>query len=69
MGYSDGKEALFRYNKREELVELTDWNGTAAVTEGEEEPPGIHTTRQESSLPWPSPAAPPYTATMPADFL
>ena len=51
MGYSDGKEALFRYNKREELVELTDWNGTAAVTEGEEEPPGIHTTRQDSSLP------------------
>ncbi|MBD5546187.1 MAG: hypothetical protein HDQ97_02075 [Lachnospiraceae bacterium] len=31
MGYSDGKEALFRYNKRGELVELTDWNGTATV--------------------------------------
>jgi membrane-anchored protein YejM (alkaline phosphatase superfamily) len=39
MGYSDGKEALFRYNKREEWVELTDWNGTAAVTKG------VHTTR------------------------
>ena len=31
MCYSDGREAAFRYNKRGELVEMTDWNGTMSV--------------------------------------
>ena len=34
MSYSDGKEALFRYNKRGELVELKDWNGTTTMEYG-----------------------------------
>lgn len=34
MRYSDGKEAHFRYNKRGELIELTDWNGTAVMEYG-----------------------------------
>ncbi len=31
MGYSDGREAAFRYNKRGELVEIRDWTGTALM--------------------------------------
>ena len=31
MGYGGGKEALFRYNKRGELVEIRDWTGTAVM--------------------------------------
>ena len=31
MGYSDGREAAFRYNKRGELVEVRDWTGTALM--------------------------------------
>lgn len=31
MGYDDGREAVLRYNKRGELVELQDWNGTAVM--------------------------------------
>ena len=31
LAYSDGRTASFRYNLRGELVEMTDWNGTAAV--------------------------------------
>lgn len=34
MRYSDGKEAIFRYNKRGELVELKDWNGTVSMEYG-----------------------------------
>ena len=34
MCYSDGREAAFRYNKRGELVELKDWNGTATMEYG-----------------------------------
>ncbi|MCM1056092.1 MAG: DUF6531 domain-containing protein [Firmicutes bacterium] len=29
--YSDGRTAAFRYNRRGELVEMQDWNGTAAM--------------------------------------
>lgn len=32
--YNDGREAAFRYNKRGELVELQDWNGTACMEYG-----------------------------------
>ena len=31
MTYSDGRTASFRYNKRGELVEMQDWNGTATM--------------------------------------
>lgn len=31
MCYSDGKTANFRYNKRGELVEMKDWNGTVSM--------------------------------------
>ena len=31
IGYGDGKEASFRYDKRGALVEITDWNGTTAL--------------------------------------
>lgn len=34
MSHSDGKEATFRYNKRGELVELKDWNGTVNLSYG-----------------------------------
>lgn len=34
MCYSDGREAAFRYNKRGELVELRDWNGTVSMEYG-----------------------------------
>lgn len=34
MNYSDGKTALFRYNKRGELIEITDWNGTTIMEYG-----------------------------------
>ena len=34
MCYSDGREAFFRYNKRGELVEMQDWNGTAVMEYG-----------------------------------
>lgn len=34
MSYSDGKKAAFRYNKRGELVELKDWNGTVTMEYG-----------------------------------
>lgn len=30
--YSDGRAATFRYNKRGELVELQDWNGTVSMS-------------------------------------
>ncbi len=31
MSYSDGRQAAFRYNKRGELVEMKDWNGTMTL--------------------------------------
>ncbi len=31
MNYSDGRVAAFRYNKRGELVEMKDWNGTVSM--------------------------------------
>lgn len=31
MAYSDGRTVSFRYNRRGELVEMKDWNGTAAM--------------------------------------
>ena len=31
LAYSDGRTVSFRYNRRGELVEMTDWNGTAAM--------------------------------------
>ncbi|MCI8774048.1 MAG: hypothetical protein HFI50_09005, partial [Lachnospiraceae bacterium] len=31
MTYSDGRTAAFRYNKRGELVEMLDWNGTTTM--------------------------------------
>ncbi|MBO4999055.1 MAG: fibronectin type III domain-containing protein, partial [Lachnospira sp.] len=31
MNYSDGRAATFRYNKRGELVEMKDWNGTVSM--------------------------------------
>lgn len=34
MSYGDGKKAAFRYNKRGELVELGDWNGTVRLEYG-----------------------------------
>ena len=58
-GYNNGKEGFFRYNKWNKLVELSGWNGTAMVTEGEEE-----TARYAYDL-----VALPHTATMPADCL
>ena len=35
MAYSDGKEASFRYNKRGELVEISDWNGITSMEHDE----------------------------------
>ena len=66
LAYSDGRTVSFCYNLRGDLVEMTDWNGTAAMERdilGRRR--SIPMTAWETCSPSPSRGAPAHTPTTP----